>query len=193
MLYDGIRRSAAPFLQITLRERWERWEHLFRGHVLPRRAVDRAMRFLNDIRGTVPPCVISAVLNTWLNGWCTSRRFQESERPCRILTSHEGADSLEHYSCCSGGWESAAMHLGISDRPRSLARFLGVSLAPGDSPVLIALHMYIVRSLFNAVHAGELSPSPTVEDCSARYRERLRFVCLLHRPLRALRMPGAPS
>ena len=192
-MYERLRRSCAPSLHVVLRERWDGWAHLFRGHVLPRQATDRAVRFISALRGKVPPCVIAAVLNTWFNGWCTSRRFQEPEQPCRILTEHEGADSIEHYACCSGAWESAARHLGISARPRSLARFLGVAPAPGDSAVLSALHMYIVRSLFNAVRAGELLPSRTLEDCSARYRERLRFLCLLHRPLRALRLPGAPS
>ena len=191
-IYNDMRKFHAPVLQDLLRLRWRRWEHLFRSHVLPRVAVDRAARFITQLRGRVPPCVTAAVLNTWFNGWCTARRFQTQGQPCRLLATHEGSDSLEHYACCSGAWESAARHLGIAAQPRTLSRFLGVAPTAGDTPVLIALHVYIIRSMHNAVRSGELAPSQTDEDCSARYRERLRFVCLLHRPLRSLRLPGAP-
>ena len=66
-IYGELRKLNAPFLQTFLRERWQQWEHRFRGHVLPSVAVDRALRLVDGIRGRVPPCVKSALLTTWFN------------------------------------------------------------------------------------------------------------------------------
>ena len=52
-----------------------------------------------DLQGA-PQCVVAAVLKTLLNGWCTSRRFSESESLCKFGCGQK-ADCIEHYIQCA--------------------------------------------------------------------------------------------
>ena len=62
----------------------------------------------------VPPRVTFACLSTYLNRWCTARRFQKPERTCHFrCQSLAGSDSLEHYLCCPVLCDFATWFLGI--------------------------------------------------------------------------------
>ena len=52
-----------------------------------------------DLQGA-PQCVVAAVLKMLLNGWCTSRRFSESESLCKFGCGQK-ADCIEHYIQCA--------------------------------------------------------------------------------------------
>ena len=76
-----------------LRNRWARW---FGGAQI-RLCIRNASKVRCNMQGHVPPCVLHALLITWLNGWCTSRRYQQSVGKYRLCRECEGLDELEHY------------------------------------------------------------------------------------------------
>ena len=134
----------------------------------------QAPAFLHALRGHVPPCVIFAVINTWLNGWCTARRFQRGEHHC-CIGQCSGADELEHYVMCPF-FRGCALHfLDINFRIASLAQFLGVDGVSGHSTVLTAIHMYATRAV---VHRHNLQRIYIDDADKLRnlYRERLRHL-----------------
>ena len=86
-------------LRSLLSKRMRRW---YSGRNVardPMWMVDRALGVVPTLRAA-PPCVIAAVLKTWLNGWCTSRRFQDTGRSCRLCEDCLGEDPMEHYVEC---------------------------------------------------------------------------------------------
>eukprot|EP00973_Karenia_brevis_P004311 590785-Karenia_brevis.AAC.1 len=52
----------------------------------------------SDLAGA-PQCVTAACIKTALNGWCTARRFQQSQIQCRFGCGSR-QDSIEHYLQC---------------------------------------------------------------------------------------------
>ena len=78
-----------------LRHKLARWQL----PVFPRIRAMRAARIVPRLRRLVAPRVLAAVLRTWYNGWCTRRRFQGRGR-C-VFGCGLGADSVDHYMCCS--------------------------------------------------------------------------------------------
>ena len=52
----------------------------------------------------MPVRVVLVLFRTWLNGWCTARRFQVKHAEClfggRIAHDDECLDSIEHYAFC---------------------------------------------------------------------------------------------
>lgn len=93
-----------------MRHKLERW----RLPLFPRIQAARAMTVLARLRRLVPPRVTAAVLRTWYNGWCTTRRFQ-SHSPCRF-GCRLGEDSVDHYMRCSRlhGVGKSALRLQVS-------------------------------------------------------------------------------
>jgi len=95
-IYKQVRAARGrPHLEILLRERWEaRWADRLTplGSV-----VRRACRCIETLGPTLPPFLLHAVINTWLNGWCTEHRFQRQGR-CHFC--HGPTDALEHLSSC---------------------------------------------------------------------------------------------
>ena len=74
---------SADIIQI-FNPRMKRW---FPNHGPRMHAVSAAKQLITDVHGRVPPCVLSSVMVTWLNGWTTGRRFQERQTrlPQRIV------------------------------------------------------------------------------------------------------------
>ena len=60
--------------------------------------VSRAVQCAKVVGSKLKPCVVAAVLETWVNGWCTSRRFQYHGNVCPF--SSTGEDSIDHFACC---------------------------------------------------------------------------------------------
>ena len=174
-IYNNIRQHHRQDLQQLLVHRWARWQrHL--GHPMDlKAAIRRAPTFLINIAGIVPPCVQHAVMATWLNGWCTARRFQEPVKSCRLHPGCQGADELEHYACCRHLCNCAARFLRIPAQPASLAKFLGVDGRCPAPPAAIAVHMYIARAVVHRVHLDRVNVAGS-DDLQHLYRERLRHL-----------------
>jgi len=56
------------------------------------------------------PFLTATVVKTWINGWCTSKRYQLAVKPCMFGCGHELGDSLEHYRCCPIVWSFYRQH-----------------------------------------------------------------------------------
>ena len=73
-----------------------RWSRLSPRPPFPRHLRSRVTSISSRLK-SLPVSSRWAVFRTWLNGWCTHRRFQE-QGPCRFCGSEE--DSIEHFTCC---------------------------------------------------------------------------------------------
>ena len=103
---------------------------------------------LERLWGEVLPCVSYAVLNTWLNGWGTSARFQIQGGCCWLHADCHGSDAIEHYAVCDCHWDALTATACISP-PWMLASFL---LLTEDSEARLrvrACHVFAVRNTVN--------------------------------------------
>ena len=81
-LAHGVQRAARLALshhrgrhpELRLRAKLEKWQL----PLFPRLRAMRAVKLLERLPCLVPPRVLSAILRTWFNGWCTKRRFQQN-------------------------------------------------------------------------------------------------------------------
>ena len=144
----------------------------------------RASKRIAQLKGTAPPCTIAALFRSWLNGWCTARRFQEKGM-CRLSSTCIGEDSLEHYARCKFSWEWLGMHARFDTEHRSLARFLVLDLQSGDCPTLLAVNLYAIYSTVN--HFRSLERRGRQNEALTLIRERWRFVETLAPQLASLR------
>jgi len=67
-------------------------------------AETRPMRTLATVSLIKLPFLAATLLKTWLNGWCTSRRFQLETLRCFFGCGRARGDELEHYMCCPVLW-----------------------------------------------------------------------------------------
>ena len=67
----------------------------------PGETAARFLRFTEVVRRHLPPRMGAAVLRTAWNGWCTSRRFQQSGKCIFNCQAFVQEDSIEHYAGCS--------------------------------------------------------------------------------------------
>ena len=149
-LAHGVQRAARAALSRVLRRcpearfraKLERW----RLPLFPRIRATRAVRVLGRLRRLVPPRVVAALLRTWFNGWCTSRRFQ-GRGPC-IFGCALGEDSVDHYVRCS------CLHRHGEDRlrlPRTLSfEHRGVAFLLLDTSALLPDAVLTRRALLLA-------------------------------------------
>ena len=85
------------------------------------------MELIRRLRTLVQPRVLAAMLRTWTNGWCTSRRFQKNG--CCIFGCKQ-EDSIEHYARCKVVEDYAFRHMHIhrneggSEESSKMANFL---------------------------------------------------------------------
>ena len=84
-----------------LRRKLQRWRIV---EVLPGTLSRRACLVLREACATVPLRVAIVLFRTWVNGWCTARRFQIKDAACLFQCeggSGQGCnDSIEHYAHC---------------------------------------------------------------------------------------------
>ena len=77
----------------------------------------RACRVLHQAFDIMPVRVATVLFRTWLNGWCTARRFQLTSSTCLfgcVPGSMPGChDSIEHYSHCPVVRRFALNHLNL--------------------------------------------------------------------------------
>ena len=119
------------------------------------------MKVSELLRTQVPPCVMHALFVSWLNAWCTDRRFQKSPRACVLSEDCGGQDCMEHYAVCEHMWNAAHRKLKVSRSQVSLARFFALAPLPSDDCAILAANVYAVLSLTNKLRASN-------QRCSAK-------------------------
>lgn len=138
---------------LHLRLRLDRWPlAVLRGH-----RVGRAVRVLEVLSRRSVPRVQAAMLRTWLNGWCTGRRFQQAGQ-CRFRCGQR-ADSVEHYAACPVTRQLLAAHLhgGGLAAPHTLDDFLCMTLHDAEDGVALrGAGVYAAYRLFNLLRTGGL-------------------------------------
>ena len=156
----------------------KRW---FQGAEL-RKFTGRALKLCEDIRSHAPPCVLHALLITFLNGWCTDRRFQKKPRSCLLCDLCTGVDSIEHYAVCPYMWAAAQYKLRISSAHVSLSRFFAVEPARSDDVVILAANTYAVLSVTNQQRAVDTRCSN--RDLPSKIWDAHRTLSVTHSGLR---------
>ena len=150
-LYKALRKIVTPSdLEGLLRSRVARCEKVFSKPI--GRIARRGLPIIECLRNDVPPCVIAAVIRSWLNGWCTGG-FQQGRGQCWHSDTCFGDDSSEHYSRCPWAWMSARRRLQLNESPRSLGRFLLFEAPSEDDIKLLALNLYAIYSATNDFRA----------------------------------------
>ena len=135
----AIVRTEPDSSELRLRSKLQRWPL----PLYPRLRASRAAAVTRRLRKLVPPRVLSAVLRTWFNGWCTQRRFQ-AKGSC-LFGCKFGEDALEHYIRCTKLHSHAKtrmrlpMHLAVEDRGLSFMLLDSPSLLPDPQLTLRAL------------------------------------------------------
>ena len=154
----------------------------FQGAEL-RKYTDKALKLCHDIGRDVPPSVLHALLITWLNGWCTDRRFQKiPPRGCLLCEACSGEDSIEHYAVCPYMWAAASKRLRLSGTCVSLSRFFVVEPAISDDSIILAANVYAVLSITNKQRANNTRCSD--EELPMKLWEAHRTLSTVHPGLR---------
>lgn len=124
-LYSALRDATAQTpLEHIIRERWEaRWARVISMSSPLGVAVRRASADMKLYGSALPPFLVIAVLNTWLNGWCTARRFQGR---ARCVFCGATSDAIEHLAGCPVLRSLFAHHLRTTFN--SMHEFLGIGL-----------------------------------------------------------------
>ena len=133
-LHSGVQRASRTRLEKAkcfdaegrLRHRLERWAI----PLFPRLRAIRALAVAQRLQKLVPPRVRAAIARTWMNGWCTKRRFQTTG-PCLFGCRH-GEDAVQHYLACSRLHSHGArqLRLSVPDSPEA-RRQAALLLDPG--------------------------------------------------------------
>ena len=139
-------------------------------HTLATRACDLGDNLLSSL----PPCVVSAVIKTWCNGWVTSRRFKDDDLGC-IFGCAGGEHSIEHYavcSVCSTSWTRLSF-VPSYNGPLGFMAFGEENLS---IKALRCLHIYAVYTVVVAQNARrELLPGGATE-CHRRINAGWKFI-----------------
>eukprot|EP00973_Karenia_brevis_P008973 1215445-Karenia_brevis.AAC.1 len=148
-IYQELRLALhPPNLEALMRRRLKRWAKTEETVTKWCNLADSCAVRITCLKKIVPPCVLAALARTWLNGWCTARRFQGEAR-CRLHELCDGDDSLEHYAQCKTAWLWLERRARFKVENRSLARFFVLKPHENDCPVLLAVNLYAVYSTIN--------------------------------------------
>jgi len=143
---------------------------------------NRAVLFLKEIVGKVPPCVQFAVFKTFFNGWSTSARLQSNHRVCYICFECNGDDSIEHYATCSFMWNAFSQNYRACAWPQTLIRFLGLDTTRTEIFPFLACNMYSVMRATDIRRISQSISGP--EDVKKLLFEHTRSAALQHKTLK---------
>jgi hypothetical protein len=104
-----------------------------------------------------PQRIFNALAVTWLNGWVTERRRQKLSSFCPFCPLWLSCDSIEHFSVCKY-FHGLARHFLYLPRINSTRTFLVWVDAPPPILCKRALHVYLCKSVFDAVRHGNKAP-----------------------------------
>ena len=139
----------------------------------------QAQSNLFKIRNLVPPCVAHAVLCTWLNGWATSRRYQQESGGCRFNRDCRGRDEIEHYAACAFFRRSLTTSACIPARSNDIRQFLLVDAVEVDMLIKQAVAIFAAYGTFNKARAKDTRFDETT--CRLVALERIRFAISRHK------------
>ena len=126
-----------------MRKRLARWTTKGFFSVGPGVLARRTPNIIQELHGNVPPCVMHAVLRTWMNGWISSRRFQTTGQ-CRLCNECAGADCIEHYLFCDATWKVATRHFNLRRSASAFARLSGLQIETQDNLFILVTLLYAV-------------------------------------------------
>ena len=156
-LARALREHVIKFsLDDFLRQRWKRW---FDGLQLTN-AIRMSAKAKCSLQGQVPACVLHAVLITWFNGWCTSRRFQGAIGPCRLCNVCEGRDEVEHYVQCPWAWKCALKFARLGAAPYSMSEALLLEPYERETCARRAVMLFALYGAFNGARASDMRLNP---------------------------------
>ena len=165
-IYNHIlRKNKQTYLEDVLSRRLRRWQL----SEAPRCLARRACRHLKTLNGRVAPCVSFALLNTWMNGWTTARRFQ-STAACVLCDGDYGADSIEHYSLCPVQRE-ATRRLSRFHEKGSMVEFMCLTAVDSDQLCVRAAICFSVRKATNIRRADAVKGS---------FEQNVKLICRCH-------------
>ena len=142
-----------------LRGRLERWrlQEAPIG-IMTRRSVQRLTKIfsLTTVRVGV------VIFRTWLNGWCTARRFQHKDSKCVFNCECAfSEDSIEHYAFCPIIRRFATQHLHLSaNLVGAMCPFLCLNRYTNDSTLIVqCLLTYATYTASNRIRFGGINPA----------------------------------
>ena len=173
LIYSHVRKNIfVDNLAATIEPRLRRWcingERCISAEIV--------FQISAQLRTHVAPCVLAALLHTWLNGWCTTRRFQQQASGC-LFGCLDGADEVEHYTICPRIWQCAEQCLKLNPMSVSTSRSLLATPQPNDNMTLLALHNFAALGCHNYLKHNPGSSSSLLQI----YKERVRKAAVLHK------------
>ena len=163
-------------LETLIRKKLPRWQREKRVEGVPGRLSGRLERNFTKLGLNVPPAVISAVVRTFWNGWCTDRRFQRIGT-CKLGLPCQGDDSIEHYASCVHVKDFALLKMRLPPHVTGLSYFLLLENVDEPTLVRIALLVYAVYTTTQQIRKAEhLTPASV----RALLWERVHSVCTNH-------------
>ena len=134
------------------------------SHVPEGTLARRAASGLNLAFKLVPPRVAHVLFRSWINGWCTARRFQVRHAPCLFACAHRSSDgcfdSIEHYAHCRTirAFAQNVLHLSEQD-VGNMQGFLCLRANVGnDERTLQLLLLYAVYTATNILRFSDRPP-----------------------------------
>ena len=134
-------------------------------------------RALKVVKERLPPRVGAACLRTAWNGWCTSRRFQQSGRCVFKCGAYFQEDSIEHYAGCSMCIEFLRNQLryqGPIDKGHLIVLGCNTSLRSQEDICRLALWNYVVYKAYNFLRRS--NRDVTCQDIQNLWKGYLREV-----------------
>ena len=116
-----------------------------------------------------PQCVVAACLKTVLNGWCTARRFKESQIRCRFGCGNK-QDCIEHYLDCTS-IEQIFKQLFYTEWG-SFEHRLALGCAAVEGRVVRTYFLYAILSAYNFLRHQQLYAG---DSCAEMIRSRIIF------------------
>ena len=166
---DGFQAQAYALLltsdaydhEANLRKKLARWRV---KEVPPGTLARRASRLLRHAFTLAPPRVANALFRTWLNGWCTARRFQVKKArcvfECPLGSNNECQDSIEHYTHCrvirNFALETLKLPPHVVGTPMGLLCLRG--LVEDETRTIQLLLVYAVYTAANIIRHGNARP-----------------------------------
>ena len=144
----GAQREAVRQLAARRPKQWERRLRArleqFTMHLLPGRRAMRAIKTMRAVKGHIPPRAQAAIVRTWMSGWCSAGRFQQSGR-CMWGCPH-GEDDVRRYACCTrlATIADEVLQTGTSDAARARAEDF-LLLRPGAADAATTLRNKALR------------------------------------------------
>ena len=161
-------------------------------------------RTLDTIAMAKQPFLIATAAKTWLNGWCTSRRYQLQVQPCHFGCGKTQGDQLEHYCCCPILWSFLRLHAPLMYHDchhnpdnyddNSTLLFLGLHAPPDRHRTLTAiifLHTFFVtyETLRSHQHSSRVQD---YTDKTGMLTTTLHFTLTKHPDLHDVLTPWTP-